>query len=300
MSDLTAQIQGPVQTLKIDRDTWKAVALKYKAAFEAQTSRFKELQDLCFATQAELQNERVERRQLQELSEQRELNRMSTIDGADEPRAYGTATVFRGGHQRQASRESSNPLYSRVQHCIDQRNYGSALAEIERLLQGPLSAKARAEGLLLKSNVLRAAGPDEVYGALAACSEALELCDRISDLESFLPRIQHQRGVLYYQLRMLQQARDAFSAVSSDDPLFATAREYRSSCDEEIRLQRNANRRSAFDENRTFDEGMVMQLDEKLDAKRRRTSAQLRLRAAVVSKRMSLPRRWVSGKGNDI
>jgi len=194
MPDLTAQIQGPVQTLKIDRDTWKAVALKYKAAFEAQTSRFKELQDVCFATQAELQNERVERRQLQELSEQRERNRMSTMDGADEPRVYGTATVFRGSHQRQASRESSNPLYSRVQHCIDQRNYGTALAEIERLLRGPLSAKARAEGLLLKSSILRAAGPDEVYGALAACSEALELCDRIQDLESFLPRIQHQRG----------------------------------------------------------------------------------------------------------
>jgi len=64
---------------------------------------------------------------------------------------------------------------------------------------------------------------------------------------------------------MLQQARDAFSAVSSNDPLFATAKEYRSSCDEEIRLQRSVNRRSAFDENRTFDEGMVMQLDEKLD-----------------------------------
>jgi hypothetical protein len=268
MPNFTASIQDAVHKLKVDRDTWKAVALKYKVAFEAQTNRLQELQDVCFAAQAELEIERVGHRRLQALSEQRQCNHTSNMDGAQGPRTFGTATVFKGniaGHGRKASDDCTNPLFNRVQQCIDQRNYGTAAAEVERLLRGPLSPKARAEGLLLKSYILKAAGPDELYDALAACSEALELCDRISDLERFLPRIQYQRGILYYQLRLLKQARDAFSAVKNDDLLSATANEYRSSCDEEMRLQRAANRRSGFDEDRTFDEGLVLRLDEKLD-----------------------------------
>jgi hypothetical protein len=266
MVDYIADIETTVHQLKVERDTWQAVALEYKKAFNSQTSRLQELQDVCFATQAELENERVQQRRLHTPTDRRQRSRPNTMDGAEESKGlhiFGTAAVLQ---QRSMTDACTNPLFHRVQQCINQHNYGTATVEIERLLQGPLSPKARAEGLLLKSNVLQAAGPDELYEALAVCSEALELCNRLSDLESFLPRVQYQRGVLYYQLHMLHQTRDAFGAVINENLLPMTANQYRSSCDKEIRLQRAANRRSGFDENRSFDEGLLVQLDEKLDA----------------------------------
>jgi hypothetical protein len=78
-----------------------------------------------------------------------------------------------------------------------------------------------------------------------------------------LPKIQYQRGVLYYQLHMLHQARDAFGAVAHDNLLVS---QHRNACEKDVRLQRSANRRSGFDENRSFDEGLLVQLDEKIDA----------------------------------
>lgn len=267
MHDTTAAIHAAVRQLKVERDTWQAIALQYKAAFEAQTSRFQEMQDVCFATQAELENERASNRQLRLSSDRQETDLPSNVDGSKDSHAnlFGSAAVLPHGKRRRASETCTNPLFQRVRQCNDQRDYGTALAELERLLRGPLSPKARAEGLLLKSDILHAAGPDEFYDALAACSEALELCDRLAELESFLPRIQYQRGVLYYQLRMLSQAQDAFRSVSDDSSLFVTAKEYQRSCDVEMALQRAANRRSGFDESRLFDEGMVVQLDEKID-----------------------------------
>jgi hypothetical protein len=268
-------IKETVHQLKVERDTWQAVALQYRAAFEAQTSRLKELQDICFATQAELENERAEQHRSHGLPDRCHRDRHSTIDSAEErsPRSFGTATVFpldNLSRQRRTSDQCNNPLFHHVQHCIDQCNFGTAIVEIERLLRGPLSPKARAEGLLLKSAILRASGPDELYDALAACSEALELCDRLSDLKSLLPRIQYQRGILYYQLRMLHQARDAIGAVEEDKMLHKPAHEYHRSCDDGIHLQRTANRRSGFDEHRSFDEDLLVKLDEKLDVGRTR------------------------------
>lgn len=264
VQEIAADIQNIVHHLKVERDTWQTIATRYKAAFEAQTARLEELQGICFATQAELDNERSQHRRLQYSSDGSNRRYPSIIDGAEDFKAslsYGTAAILQN---RQPFGDCTNPLFHRATQCAEQHNYGSAIIEVERLLRGPLSPKARAEGLLLKSSVLKAAGPDELYNSLAACSEALELCDRISELESFLPRIQYQRGVLYYQLRMLHQARDAFTAVD-DNTLSATAKDYRNSCDDEIRLLRAENRRSGFDESRSFDEGLLVQLDEKLD-----------------------------------
>lgn len=320
MNDITAEIESTVRQLKIERDTWQAVALQYKAAFEAQTRRLHELQDVCYATQAELENERGNYAKSHETPDRSSFHRSNVLDGAEDLPSFGTASIFPAtdcDRRRRASDDCINPLFARVQHCIDKRDYGSALVEIERLLRGPLSPKARTEGLLLKSTILRAAGPDELYDALAACSEALELCDRLTDLESFLPKVQYQRGVLYYQLRMLRQARDAFSAISDDHQLYAAASDYRRSCDDEMELQRTANRRSGFEEDRTFTDGILVGLDEKTEVsaksivlpqlatiltemqiKRRRISAQFRARAAAKAKRLSLPHRWVSSKSD--
>lgn len=268
MCDITFEIKDVVQRLKADRDTWEAIALRYKDAFEAQTKRLSELQGICFATQAELENERCERHRKRTASSPTS-HKPSGIDGNEDQRSscsFGSAIIFPRAEpvrSRRISDDCNNALFYRVHECIDQRNYGSALVEVERLLRGPLSSKARAEGLLLKSSILKASGPEEFYNALAACSEALELCTRLSDLESFLPKIQYQRGILYYKLRMLHHARDAFTCVSDDDSLSAAADNHRRSCDDEIELDRAANRRSAFDEHRTFSEGLIANLDEK-------------------------------------
>lgn len=275
MDDFTAEIQAAVRQLKIERDTWQAIALQYKDAFEAQTARLQELQDVCFATQAELENERAQLRRFQAHAARTSIQSSSilpsTVDGTEDEKSmqsFGSAVVYPPEKRRRTSSTCTNPLFDRAQQCIDRRNYGSALAEVDRLLRGPLSPKARVEGLLLKSSIHRAAGPDELYEALAACSEALELCDRVADLEAFLPRIQYQRGVLYYQLRMLHQARDAFGAVSDEDALYAAAKEYYRTCDEEIGMNRAGDRRSGIDEDRLYDGGILVSLEEKMTVSR--------------------------------
>lgn len=267
--DYAADIERAVHELKVERDTWQAVALQYKTAFDAQTKRLEEFQDICFATQAELENERAHQRRVLASSDSSERQRQGIADGAADlhrEESFGTAIVFSPRNigldqQRRASDDCTNPLFTRVQQCIAQRNYGTALVEVERLLRGPLSSKARAEGLLLKSTVLRASGPDEFFEALAACSEALELCDRLSELEAFLPRIYFQRGVLYYELRMLHSAREAFSMVSDHELLSVQANEYIKSCNEEINQRRAVNRRSGFDEDRTMTESFLAELE---------------------------------------
>jgi hypothetical protein len=268
--DPAANLLGAVHQLKIDRDTWKAVALQYKTAFEEQTARFRELQDLCFASQAELENERAECRRMQLSLKGAMRGGESITDSSDDAISdtpcFGTAVVFPGaqfekGWIPQSSEDCANPIFKRVQQLTTQRNYGTATREIERLLRGPLSPKARAEGLLLKSIILQATGPDSLYDALAACSEALEVCDRISELEKLLPKIQYQRGVYYYQLHMLQQAREAFNAASEDNLLCARANAYRQSCDDELELLRFSNHRSAFDEDRCLTDSFLAELD---------------------------------------
>ncbi|EMD69880.1 hypothetical protein COCSADRAFT_76461 [Bipolaris sorokiniana ND90Pr] len=299
--DGIACIQHIVRDLKADRDTWQAVACQYKAAFEAQTARLRDLQDVCFATQAELENERAQQHRGHAASALTDTSPSRPSDGFESP--FGTATIYslhgiRAECSSPVAEGCVNPLFNRVHECAHQRNYGTALSEVERLLRGPLGPKARAEGLLLKSNILRALGPDDIFDALAVCSEAIELCSRLAELESFLPKIQRQQNLLRHDLRALHQASDMLSTTSShDDLLLPQVSVVRKSYDDELDMLRCAKRRSGFDENRTM-EGLLVQLEEKaIDNKRRRTSARLRLRAAAKARRMSVPYRWVKARG---
>ncbi|KAJ4355352.1 hypothetical protein N0V95_003027 [Ascochyta clinopodiicola] len=182
MVDIADLIEA-VHQLKVERDTWQAVAFQYRGAFEAQTAHLRELQDICFATQAELENEHAQYRRLHPSLDGVPHNRPPASDcTADhqEDSSFGTATLLSPdlidmSWRFKPSESCCNPIFKRVQQISSQQNYGTALVEIDRLLRGPLSSKARAEGLLLKSSILQATGPDALYDALAACSEALEI-----------------------------------------------------------------------------------------------------------------------------
>jgi len=300
--DLATDIELIVHGLKADRDTWQAVALRYKAAFEAHTSHIRKLQDICFATQAELENERAQQHRPHPAPNQMERCGLGDLDCKKKLQpevSYGTASIYVPRSQP-PSDDYINPLFGGVHQCTLQKDYKTALTEIERLLRGPLSAKARTEGLLLKSEILRQTGPSELYDALAACSEALELCDRLSGMEVYLPRIHHQRGIIYYDLRTNCVEQRLFPVdhyASRLEGPYST-------------------RRAGFDENRTIDEELLAKIEvlgtqvllitcifcEKdsltyVETKRRQTSAQLRQRAAATAKRMSLPHRWTAPRG---
>lgn len=269
--DSFADIERAVYDLKVERDTWQALALQYKAAFEAQTCRLWELKDICFAAQAELENERVQQRRLNAMASEGRDHSLGTVDGAEDAHSeqlFGTALILSPRENdldrvRRSSEDCTKPLFTRVQYSIAQRNYGTALLQIERLLRGPLSSEARAEGLLLKSEILRASGPDELYDALAACSEALDLCDRLSELEAFLPRLQYQRNILYYELRTLHQAQEVFRMASYESLHPAKVDGRRTPCDGDNDQLQITKRRSGFDEKRTVAEGLLAQLEEK-------------------------------------
>lgn len=263
-------IERAVRDLKIERDTSKTVAFQYKEAFEAQTSRLRELHDLHLALQADFENEKTQHERLLAISHRGKTKLHSVDDALDSTQSenFGTAVIFSprkdGAHQDRNSLDHSvDPMLRRIQHLISQRNYGMALAELDRLLRGSLSPKARVEGLLLKSDILRVLGPEELYNALAACSEALELCGRLSELNSFMARLQYQKGMIYYELHMLPQARDAFGTIDQDDSLHTNANEYRRSCDVELDYLHTASRRSGFDENRSLSEVYLAQLENK-------------------------------------
>jgi len=267
--DAVIEASNAVHQLKVDRDTWQAVARQYKAAFESQTARLRELQDICFATQAELENERAQYRRLRMSMDTVPHDCALALDSDDQStvdQAFGSPVVLSPNRidtswRLHMSDESSSPIFKRVEQIASHLNYGTALVELDKLLRGPLSPKARAEGLLLKSRILQATGPDSLYDALAACSEALELCDRISELQVLQPKIQYQRGLYYYKLRMLRHAREAFEAVSEDDLLFDRAKEFRQSCDDELEALRS-DPRSAFDESRSATDDLLAELDD--------------------------------------
>jgi hypothetical protein len=269
-ADSSAELMGAVHQLKVDRDNWQAIANQYKTALEAQTARLRELQDICFATQAELENQQFQNRRLALTPSEGFCDRAAvTEDGTDlsDERLFSTAIIFPTSRndlswRERTARNCSNPVFTRVQISAQRRDHGTALIETEQLLRGPLSTKGRIEGLLLKSGILQAIGCDYLYDALAACSEGLEICDRTRGLEGLLPKIQYQRGICFYQLRMLRQARDAFGAAGDDKQLLKKADTYRKLCEFELDMVHWVSRRSGFDEDRMVPDQILAQLDE--------------------------------------
>ncbi|KAF2451326.1 hypothetical protein P171DRAFT_315990, partial [Karstenula rhodostoma CBS 690.94] len=275
--------------LKQERDTWRAVAESYQQAFEDQTARLQEVQAICWATQMELENERAANHRRQKSSEVSMRGGgarvMDGIDGQLDGTSLGTAAVYESSHAEVTWRP--NFCFRRVEHFTAQCDYGTALKEVDQLLRGPLTPQARVEGLLLKSNIMRKSA--WIFDALAACSEAMELCNRLEELHAHLPRIQYQRGICYYQLHMLKQAREAFNDICmNDNLLYAEASEMLDCCDDELQ-----GRRPGFEAHRTVTEGLLSQLyDSRSESKRRRVSQQFRFHAAKA-KRLSLPQRWM-------
>jgi hypothetical protein len=264
MSDSTDNILAMVCQLKQERETWRAVAQQYKAAFEEQTVRLRELQDICVATQAELENERTShRRPLPQSGPSLRAGTESSVavaKGKSEELSCGPMIVTLYDHVEPSWHSAPKPsslYFQRVEQFADQRDYGTALKEVDHLLRGPLTPETRIEGLILKSNLMRKS--EWLFDALAACSEAIELCDQLEELRCYLPQIKYQRGLCYYQLNMLQQARDAVSDISTvDDSLYSNAAVLRSSCEERLL----PGRRPAFEAHRTVTEGLLAQFND--------------------------------------
>ncbi|KAL1597840.1 hypothetical protein SLS60_008327 [Paraconiothyrium brasiliense] len=258
VAEAAEDVAATVMCVKRERDTWRAVAEFYQRGFEDQTARLEEMQDICFATQMELENERTAKRRSQKSSEPSQVSLHGghgAIDGTDDEldnSSFGTATMYESTYTKVAW--PPNFCFRRAEHFTSRRDYDTALKEVDHLLRGPLTPQARIEGLLLKSTIMRKL--EWLYEALAVCSEALELCSRLKELHAYLPRIQYQRGFCYYQLQMLKQAREAFNEVCADDDvLYARAAEMRDSCDDQLH-----GRRPGFEAPRTVTEGLLAQM----------------------------------------
>ncbi|CAI6342246.1 unnamed protein product [Periconia digitata] len=282
---LEHNIVAAIRSLKIERDTWRHTAEQYQAAFEEQSSHLRELLDICIATQAELENERITHRRRLARSDSTLPDDASqrNTSGNHENQAFGTAIILRNN----LGQAKQRPLtcFSRVECLCEQHDYGSALMEVDRLLRGPLASKFRVEGLLIKSDILRKS--ELLYDALAICSEALELCGSLSELHAYIPKIHYQRGVCYYHLRMTKHARDALSQVSSSDRSLSTkARNLLESCNDQI----DTSRRSGFESHRVTSDGSPVALGE-VPLDRRSNGSQFRL-TVHKGKRFSFPARW--------
>ncbi|PVH96943.1 hypothetical protein DM02DRAFT_534236 [Periconia macrospinosa] len=291
---LRHEIESAIRGLKQERDTWRNTAEQYRAAFEEQTARLHALMDICIATQAELENERTAHRRRQARSD-------STIPENEYPQSnsrnpenpFGTATILRNTYSRLNKRPITS--FSQVERMCEQFDYGSALREVDHLLRGPLTSEARLDGLLIKSRIL--CQSDLFHEALAACSEALELCNHIQELHGRFPKIHYQRALCFYLLRMTKQARDALRNISFDrGSLSAEARELLDACEDQI----NSSRRSGFESHRTQSDGSLQALNEApIDPKRRPASSQFR-RHIQKGKRLSIPHRWITRRSTSM
>jgi hypothetical protein len=260
MAEIAAEIEASVRHLKQERDTWRALAQHYKTAFEEQTARFFKLQEICVATQAELENERLSRQRRGASSDSSLRGGSDNRGSASDHEQYGTADIIMSGHIESCctpTRKGPDPSFSLVDRLANQRNYGTALDELDRLLRGYLTPEMRIQGLILQSDLLRKS--DWLYDALAACSEAIDLVDRDDELRLHLPVIHYQRGVCYHQLGELEQALDALNHVcAGDDALYAKAAALRASFENQVL----GGRRSAFEAHRSVTEGPIFDSEE--------------------------------------
>ena len=199
--------------------------------------------------------------------------------------------------------------FGHVEQLFSKGDLCAARREIEQALPQSLPLQARIEGLLLKSAICCASGPDWVLEGLAQCSEALTLCDKIGDLEWLLSRIQFHRGVCLFYLQNYQQACNAFAAVEPACPLYERAKKYRKSCDEDPDSLDVKKRRTAFEEDRpqkdygsewkTSGSGVSMVFAPKDKAltcrqrsRRKGSSTPSRIFSTSKSARLPIPHRW--------
>ena len=236
--------------LKEDRDTWREVAKQYKEAFEAQTNRLLELQNICVATQAELENERlIHRRGSYRTSYQ--TAESVPCDGRDSRWLSGTDWLFT---------PLTRQWYNDVEKSLSMRLFTTALFKIDRSFCGTLSYEAQLEGILLKSTILRSSDSNLLHEALAQCTKAMQLCDRHSRLEIFRTKVHFFKAVCLFQLGMFPQARLSFAAVDTVEFFHEKAQDYIVLCDleeEEEKSPYSPKRRSAFEGQRTITDGYL-------------------------------------------
>ncbi|KAF2741696.1 hypothetical protein M011DRAFT_482333 [Sporormia fimetaria CBS 119925] len=263
--ELLDDIARQLQPLREERDLWRTRAEAYKAAFEEQTHRLREAIEIVIAAKIELEHLRSLRhsqRPFLHSSSPRPVHIRNVSECSRSSNTLVSDASF--DHCKAPIEWQSNALtqshFGRVEQLVACDDLAKARDEIDRILPARLPNDARVEGLLLKSVICRASGPDWSLEALAQCSEALSLCQKLSELHRLLPKVQYHRGLCLLRLRELEQARDAFAAVGPCDPLHAQATKHRTSCDDELEFARLPKSRYAFDEHRTVTEGFLYSL----------------------------------------
>jgi hypothetical protein len=245
------EIEHMVRELKDECDIWKQRSIEFRALFHAQTGRLQDSLTLCAALRAELEHERAVNHRLQNYTDalrdaQQTCDRVSVFRDSAAPDALAVGQI----DLEWQSTPVSHANFGHIERLVGDHQLPEARNAIESIPPGPLSNEARVEALLLKSAICHASGSDWVLEGLAQCSEALALCNKLSELEHFLPKIQYHRGLCQYMLREISTAREAFLAVAPTDTLHGRASEYRRSCDE-MEAAGLVKRRLAFDEYRT-------------------------------------------------
>lgn len=205
--------------LTVERDTFKRMAAMYQQGYEETKIQLQQFQDLCFATQAELENERLLH------PRPSGVKQAIMVDNAEFKWLLDTdwaSTAFTREHLGQ------------VEKLVSRREHAKAVKEIDRQLRGFLSPEARLEGILLHSAILRySSDENNLLAALLKCKEAQDLCNGHPTLHSFRPKANFYKGVCLYRLKTYPDARIAFASITAADFFGDKAKEYMERCREE-------------------------------------------------------------------
>lgn len=237
--DCLTDIERVVRELKRERDTWQMLALQYKSAFESQTNRLRELQDLCVAVQAGFEES--------EYAQTRSACPWSPV-GVD---SHDPST-----------QTHRYPPFHHVQQFIEHREHDIALAEMLHSPPGPITTETRVRRLFLKINHFQAMGFEELYEMPAASSEVLANDLPLAELENLLLQIQYQRRVLCEQLRMIYRANRATTLFRNSEERSGLGGDYTASPAHDALVSK---RRSGFDEERTMSEELMAELTQRID-----------------------------------
>lgn len=214
------EIVKTFRRLKRERNTWEKMAQQFKQALEEAFDQRDQFRDLLIATQAELENVKMQYRvPSQPTSDPSTNDQVMWLSTGD-----WLSTAFTREHLDDA------------EELLAEGEYAKALSSIDDLLHSPISPEVQAEATLLKSVVLRCSRrPSD---ALAQCDEVLDMWNRNASLRQFhnlREKANFYKGICLFELQDFTRARIAFTPIDSAEHFATRAKEWRDRCVEEQR-----------------------------------------------------------------